>query len=142
MNSLNLGFVWGNSPNEKLWNHLDNREKLDFGSTKWFYFFWHIFDDMTLPMNFFVMQLQIDYCKKMSNCKINISFFGPFQSCTQFFNWKLNLKGARWVDLTIWTFRESNNAFIGSGYRLFHYKLTALSCWDKNRVYLCYFQRE
>ena len=37
LNSLNFlkqGWVWGNSPYEKLWNHLDKSEKRDFGLTK------------------------------------------------------------------------------------------------------------
>ena len=34
INSLNQGFVWGNSPYDKLWDHLDNREKHDLRLTK------------------------------------------------------------------------------------------------------------
>ena len=34
INYLKQGWVWGNSRYKKLWNHLDNREKRDFGSTK------------------------------------------------------------------------------------------------------------
>ena len=37
MYSLNQGCVWGNSPYEKLWNHLDNREKRDLRLTKDFF---------------------------------------------------------------------------------------------------------
>ena len=33
INSLNKGFVWGNSPNEKLWDHFDFNEKWDLRST-------------------------------------------------------------------------------------------------------------
>ena len=33
INSLNKGFVWGNSPYEELWDHLDNREKSYLRST-------------------------------------------------------------------------------------------------------------
>ena len=76
INSLNHGCVWGNSPYEKLWDHLDNRENRDLRSTKlkkpWHFSYKIIFDIWQSDKSF-------DFKKPFEFQTLNCPFFRSFR---------------------------------------------------------------
>ena len=65
---LNQGYVWGNSPLEKLWNHLDNRVKCHLRSTKDIYL---IVNTFTVKKKFIVPH-KINYSNNHLVCVTSV----------------------------------------------------------------------
>ena len=117
-NSLNQRYVWGNSPFEKLWNHLDNMEKCDLRLTKYFlglerelsklcffiifnFFEWNQLktqpkkDKFEVPPHGFDQLLHINQLWRAGKIWKKNTFFVHFQMFFVGFSLEINKKGSK-----------------------------------------------